>query len=59
MFSSPAIPARFSLLLGSLTCFGGTIRYSVLKLYWVASEIACAVITLEAKSSAPSLVSLA
>ena len=33
MFSNPAIPVRSSLLQGSLTCFGVTVRSSVLKLY--------------------------
>ena len=59
IFSSPDIPARYSSFLGSLTCFGVMVRYSVLKSYWVTSDITSAVRTLEAKSSAPSSVSLA
>ena len=58
MFSSPAMPVRSYLLIGILTCFSVTVRYSVLKPYWVNSDIASSVRTLEAKSSAPSSVSL-
>ena len=39
--------------------FGVTVSFSILKSYWVTYEIASAVKTLEAKSSAPSSVSLA
>ena len=58
MFSNPAMHVRYSLLLGNLTYFGVTVRYFVLKLYWVTSEIAYSVRTLEAKSSAPISLSL-
>ena len=58
MFSNPAMHVRYSLLLGILTYFGVTVRYFVLKLYWVTSEIAYSVRTLEAKSSAPISLSL-
>ena len=58
MFSNPAMHVRYSLLLGTLTYFGVTVRYFVLKLYWVTSEIAYSVRTLESKSSAHNLVSL-
>ena len=59
MFSSPYMPVRYSLLLVILTCFGVTVGSYVLKSYWVTSEIASAARNLEAKSSAPSSVSLA
>ena len=56
IFSSPAIPARSSLLLISMACFDITVRSSVLKSYWVTSDIASAVRTLEAKYYALSSV---
>ena len=59
MFSSLAMPERSSLLLGIMTFFGVTVIFSVLKSYWVTSEIASDVKTLEARSSDPSSVSLA
>ena len=58
MFFSSDIPVRYSSLLGILACFGVTLRYSVLNSYWVTSEIAYSVRTLESKSSAHNLVSL-
>ena len=59
MFYSPAMPVRYYLLLGSLMCFGVTVRFSILKSYWVTSDIAYALKTLEARSYDPSSVSLA
>ena len=50
MFSSSALPVRYSSLLVSLTFFGVTLRYSVLKLYWVTYYIAYSVRTLEENS---------
>ena len=57
MFSSTVMSVRSTLLLGSLMYYGVTVRSSVLKLYWVTYDIASAVRTLEARSSAPSSVS--
>ena len=59
MFSSPDMPVRSYLLLGSLACFGVTLRFSVLKLYCVTYEIVSYVKNLYSRYSAPSSVSLA
>ena len=50
MFSSTVMSVRSTLLLGSLMCYGVTVRSSVLKLYWVTYYIAYSVRTLEENS---------
>ena len=59
IFSSPTMHVRYSSLLVSMTFFGVTVRFSVLKLYCVTSEIVSYVKNLESRYSAPSSVSLA
>ena len=54
IFSSSAMPVRYSSFLESLTCFGVTVRSSGLKSYWVTSDISSAVRTIVERSSAPS-----
>ena len=53
MFSSPSIPRESLYFSGILTCLGVTVRLSILKSYWVTSEMESVVRTLDARSSDP------